>query len=183
MTLVLFSCNNIEGFQISKDFDDIGSLSVDTSYFKYSPPENIFSINIPKNWEVQEDFTDTLYGVFFMDTASFYIAIENFQSLTITKHPLNGNLKRTFKKELELIKQYKNDEIIKIGKTKINGTSSFWMLTESKNQDNYFYNLNYFINKKGDQHVFLIQISVYKTDNYISRISNILPSVHTFKVN
>ena len=181
--LLSFSCNNFRGLKLEEAFEDVSNLRVDTTILsKYISPNKSFSLSIPLNWDIQEDSTDNIQGVFFMDNLSFYDSYENFKSIAITKHLLYKNLKATFKKELSLIKKDSEERIIRIGKEEINSSHTYWMLTESNYQENSFYNLTYFITEKNNAHIILLKASVYKTITYQSSLSELNKYIHTFSL-
>lgn len=126
LVVLLFqvSCNKtFEGYKLEGNFTECKHNNEPISSM-YADPENIFFINIPSCWDAQEDFTDSLYGVFFMDTLSFAESFESFKSITITKHNANKYLKRSFKNEILLLRKDENETILRIGKEKISKKQS-----------------------------------------------------------
>jgi hypothetical protein len=178
--LLQVSCNNtFEGYKLEgnfvKNFHDDRLASV-----KYTEPSNMFSINIPYNWDIQEDFTDSIFGVLFMDTLNIADSYENFKSIAITKYTQNKNLEISFKKEISLLKNDANEIILRIGKEKIKTNQSYWMFTNSKFQDDAFYNLTYFLQGGNTQELFLLQATVYATEDYPSVLNELHKYLKTF---
>jgi hypothetical protein len=180
ISVISLSSCNIKGYKYEKEFTDVSNLTTAADSYNYTSPNKEFSIRVPSGWDLQEDYADTIYGIFMLDTASFNESHLNFQSLAITKHSLNGRLKSSFEKDLSLMHEDVNEKVIKIGKEKINDLKSYWVLSESKNDEFSFYNLTYFTEIKNNQSM-LLQISVYKTDDYLSKITGLVPYVHSFK--
>ena len=182
LILLLFhvSCNKtIEGFKLEGNFKE-GKHNNELISSIYTDPKSMFSINIPSDWDTQEDFSESLYGVFFMDTLSFAESFENFKSISITKFHANKNLKRSFVNEILMLRNDKNETILRIGKEKIRGNQSFWILTNSSFQDDNFYNLTYYLQKGRSQELFLLKATIYETDNYLETLTELHDYLKTF---
>jgi hypothetical protein len=182
LLMLLSSCNGYGGFKLEKEFEIVSHFRIDTSIVtkEYISTYNKFSISIPIDWDIQEDYSDSIQGIFIIDNRSFHDSYDNFKSIAITKHVLCSNLKTTFNKELSIIKDDNTDEIIRIGKEKLNKTLSYWVLTESNYQGDSFINLTYFIAEKHNTHVFLLKATVLKTEAYRSSLSELNMYMHTF---
>ncbi len=183
---LLLSCgenNNIQGYKMSEYMEGIDCIVVRNELQTYKDPFLNFQLDIPINWEVQVDKNDSLYGVLIIDTASFRVNYKDFQSIVITKYTQKvKELKDYFISEIELMKNEKGYEIIKLGKLENESLNSYWVCYQTIIEPDRFHNLTIYTTDSSEN-LFLIQTTIYMHNDYESKFCRLKQIIKEFNSN
>ena len=179
-----YSCKDtIEGIKVTNHYDNCTAFNTDLSDLAtHKDPNNLFSIRFPYSWDVRESYSDTLYGIFAANMQESSSDIENLQSISTIVYQTNDSLNIYAKNELRGLKNEKGINVKEAGKTKINGNNIIWVLFKSKGELASKANLVIYVNKPSSGIVFILQASVYSSDNYKERLCNLKQLLNTFKL-
>ena len=182
--LITYSCKDtIEGIKMTNYYDNCSAFNTDPGNLAtYKDPNNLFSIRFPYSWDVRESYSDTLYGLFAANMQESSSDIENLQSISAIGYQTNDSLNIYAKNEIRGLKKEKGINVKEAGKTKINGNSVIWVLFNSKGELASKGNLVIYVKKPSSRIVFILQASVYSSDNYKEKLCNLKQLLNTFKL-
>lgn len=121
---------------------------------------NKFMISLPYEWDIQESYSDTLYGIIASNT---YEAEENpglFMLLSVTGYTTEDSLYKYFINELKTLKKDKQMNVLEAGEIDLNGNHAYWIKFESNENNNKFVNLVHYIKSPDKEEVYLIHSCV-----------------------
>ncbi|MBC8490768.1 MAG: hypothetical protein H8D45_32525 [Bacteroidetes bacterium] len=145
-------------------------------------PSDKFMISLPYSWDIQESYFDTLFGIFASNIFETGNDPKKLQSISITGYSTNDSLKVYVEKELTSLKKDTSISVNEMGKTTINDRNGYWVLFENNFKDGDIVNLVVFIKREKSNEIYLIQSSVYKTENFRERICRLKQLVNTFEI-
>lgn len=184
--LVLFSsCNKtIEGVKLTNYYDACTISNIDFGEMAtYKDPSNLFSIRFPYSWDIRESYSDTLYGLFGANLKESSADIKKLISISAIAYQSTDSIMEYAKSEIRGLKSEKGIAIKEAGKTEINGQESIWVLFKSDEELATKVNLVVYIKKPGSNSIFILQASIYSSDNYKKKLCNLKQILNTFKIN
>jgi hypothetical protein len=184
MAALTYSCKDtIEGIKVTNYYDNCKALNTDLGDLAtYKDPNNLFTIRFPFSWDVRESYSDTLYGIFAANMTESSSDIEKLQSISVIGYQTNDSLEIYAGKEIRGLKNEKGITVREAGKTSINGNRIIWVLFKSKDGQTEKGNLVLYVKRLGTNQVFILQSSVYSSDNYKERLCNLKQLLNTFKL-
>ena len=179
-----YSCKDtIEGIKVTNYYDACPAFNTDLGDLAtYKDPNNLFSIRLPYSWDVRESYSDTLYGIFAANMIESSSDIEKLESISAIGYQTNDSLEIYAAKEIKGLQNEANIKIKEAGKTVINGNKVIWILFKSKTEQTEKGNLVVYLKSSGRNQIFLLQASVYSSDNYKERLCNLKQLLNTFKL-
>lgn len=184
IVLITYSCKDtIDGIKVTHYYDNCSAFNTDLANLAtYKDPNNLFSIRFPYSWDVRESYSDTLYGIFAANMKESSSDIENLQSISAIGYQTKDSLDIYAKNEIRGLKNEKGINVKEAGKTKINGNRVIWVLFKSKGELASKGNLVIYVKKPSSHIVFILQASVYSSDNYKEKLCNLKQLLNTFKL-
>lgn len=187
LIFVLFTAcikgGQINGHQVQGEFNKcdsfVDSLLSHSQYYYHQGGK--VAIKIPANWDIQENDSDSLWGIFAMDTIAFDKSYKNFSSIMVAKHEPTGDLKVGFETYLKAMETEVGYHVREIGTCKVGNNPAYWMLADSFEEEFTFGNFCYYLETKNGN-IYILQATVYLTDDYIQRLCNLIPILETFNV-
>jgi hypothetical protein len=155
---------------------------VDDSFMTVKDPSNKFEIKIPSVWEVNQNFSDTVYGIFAANFLKGELETNQWMSIAITGYSSEKPLEEYYKDELKLIKKDKTLQIRETGRSKIDGKKSFWLMFD-KNDDGYLNsNIVSYLKINETNEVYIIQTTTYDTIDQLDKLCQLKFLVNTIKI-
>jgi hypothetical protein len=184
LTSISYSCKDtIEGIKVTNYYDSCSAFNTDLGELAtYKDPNNLFSIRFPYSWDARESYSDTLYGIFAANMLESSSEIEKLESISAIGYQTADSLEVYAKKEIRGLKNEKGIIVKEAGKTTINGNKVIWVLFKSKGELTSKGNLVIYIKRPSSNIVFILQASVYSSDNYKKRLCNLKQLLNTFKL-
>ncbi len=184
LTSVSYSCKDtIEGIKLINYYDACPAFNTDLGDLAtFKDPNNLFSIRFPYDWDVRESFSDTLYGIFGANMLGSSSDIEKLESISAVAYQTLDSLEVYAANEIRGLKNEANIKVKQVGRTVINGNKVIWVLFKSKEELTSKGNLVIYIKKPSSNIVFILQASVYSSDNYKERLCNLKQLLNTFKL-
>jgi hypothetical protein len=184
LVILNYSCKEtIEGVKVTNYYDNCTAFNTDLGDLAtYKDPNNLFSIRFPYSWDVRESYSDTLYGIFAANMQESSSDIENLESISAIGYQSNDSLNIYAENEIRGLKNEKGIVVKEAGKTKINGNNVIWVLFKSKGELASKANLVIYVKRPSSNIVFILQASVYSSDNYKERLCNLKQLLNTFKL-
>ena len=182
LVIAIYSCDTIEGVKRTNYYDTCKAFNTDFGNLStYQDPNRLFSIRLPNDWDVRESYSDTLYGIFAANLNESNSDITTLQSLSAIGYFTTDSLESYVAKEIRILKEEKGIKVKEAGKTIINGNNAIWVLFKSEDQKTKKGNLVVYIKSVAKNQIFLLQASVYSSDNYKERLCNLKQLINTFK--
>ena len=183
LVIAFYSCNTIEGVKTTNYYDTCKAFNTDFGDLStYQDPNRLFTIRLPYDWDVRESYSDTLYGIFAANLNESNSDITTLGSISAIGYFTTDSLENYAAKEIRGLKEEKGIKVKEAGKTIINGNNAIWILFKSEDQKTKKGNLVVYIKSAGKSQVFLLQASVYSSDNYKERLCNLKQILNTFKI-
>ncbi|NOX47768.1 MAG: hypothetical protein GXO89_12405 [Chlorobi bacterium] len=184
LTTLNYSCKDtIEGIKVTNYYDACPAFNTDLGDLAtFKDPNNLFSIRFPYNWDVRESFSDTLYGIFGANMLESSSDIEKLESISAVAYQTIDSLEVYAANEIRGLKNESNIKVKQVGRTVINGNKVIWVLFKSKEELTSKGNLVIYIKKPSSNILFILQASVYSSDNYKERLCNLKQLLNTFKL-
>jgi hypothetical protein len=133
-------------------------------------PNDKFMITLPYEWDIQETYSDTLYGMIATNSTLAENNPEVFLLFSITGYKTTDSLLTYFSREVASLKNDKSMDVLEVGKMDFNGKDSYWVKFETVENDNTILNVVKYINSDQKNEIYLIQSSVNKTGNFDENI-------------
>jgi hypothetical protein len=174
LLILLVSCQNrpeLAGVPITdyynrcpeKDYDFGETITI-------GDPNDKFMITLPYEWEIQETYSDTLYGMIADNSTIIGEDPLNFVMISVMGYQTQDSLFEYFRKEVADLKKDKTMKVLEAGKVDFNGTDSYWLKFETTEQEHTILNVVKYIKSATRNEIYLIQSSVNKTGNYDEKI-------------
>ena len=179
-----YSCKDtIEGIKVTNYYDACPAFNTDLGDLAtYKDPNNLFSIRLPYSWDVRESYSDTLYGIFAANILDSSSDIEKLESISTIGYQTNDSLEVYASKEIQGLKSVNDIRVKEVGKTRINGNRVIWVLFKSKVGQTEKGNLVVYLKSQGKNQIYILQASIYSSDNYKERLCNLKQILNTFKI-
>ncbi len=133
-------------------------------------PNDKFMITLPYEWEIQEVYSDTLYGMIATNAPLIENDPDSFLLLSVTGYQTIDSLLPYFLNEVAELKKDKSMKVKEAGKMDFLGKDSFWVKFESVQNDNVLLNIVKYIKPDGKDEIYLIQSSVKKAGDFDEKI-------------
>ncbi len=172
--LILFAiisvrCNSgvkrIEGVPFTHSYNTCESSGYDFGeIITIGDSNNKFMISLPYEWDIQESYSDTLYGIIATNT---YEAEENpaiFMLLSVTGYRTEDSLYQYFTEELRTLKKDKQMNVLEAGEIDLNGNHAYWIKFENNENNNKFTNLVHYVKSTDEKEIYLIHSCVGDID-------------------
>lgn len=175
--------NKIEGIEISDSYNNC-----DEDYIEYGDmitigdPSDKFMIRLPYRWDIQENYSDTLYGIFATNHFEAGNNPENFLMVSVTGYQTNDSLYTYFLKELKTLKKDKTMTVLEVGQMDINEEESYWVKFETDESDFTIINLVQYVKSEINNEMFLIHSTVYKSDDYNNKLCQLKRFTDSFEL-
>jgi len=142
-------------------------------------PEDRFLIGLPYSWDIRENYSDSLYGIFATNFQSIPEELEDRMGISLTGYKSDKTLEEYVHDELiELIKE-ENITVMETGKTMIAGQKYPWVLFEIQPD---VYNMVYYIKQPDMGNFYLIQSVSYDAVNYRTKMCYLKRLVTSFEM-
>ena len=158
----------------NEDFD-FGELTT------IGDPGNKFMITMPYSWDIQEVYSDTIYGIFGTNAPDIGNDNSKLMSLSVSGYKTNDSLETYFRNELRSMKKSALFNLLETGETEVNNQKGYWLTFEMKEGDEFIVSNVIYIKKNGTGEVYLLQTLVYKSNDYKKRICALKGLVETFE--
>jgi len=183
LVIAFYSCNTIEGVKTTNYYDTCKAFNTDFGDLStYQDPNRLFTIRLPYDWDVRESYSDTLYGIFAANLNESNSDITTLESFSAIGYSTIESLESYATKEIRNLKEDKGTKVKEAGKTIINGNNAIWILFKSEDQKTKKGNLVVYIKGVGNSQIFILQTSVYSSDNSKERLCNLKQLLNTFKI-
>jgi len=187
LVLVAATCkdpgNKIEGIPLSDSYNNCSDEYFDFGdMITIGDPGDKFMIRLPYNWDIQETYSDTLYGIVASNSLEARNNPEKFQLISVSGYQTKDSLFRYFRNELKLLKKDRNMKVLEVGKIGMEDDTSYWVKFESAEAEHTIMNIVKYIKSEGNDELYLIQSTVYKSDDNMDRLCYLKRLVDSFEL-
>lgn len=159
--------NKIEGIPISDSYNNCDEAYIDYGdMITIGDPSDKFMIRLPYSWDIQESYSDTLYGIIASNRFEAGNDPEKFLMVSVTGYQTTDSLDEYFVKEIKTLKKDKSMTVLEVGKLEINEENTRWVKFETEESDFQIMNLVLYVKSESTEEIYLIQSSVYKSEDY-----------------
>jgi len=144
-----------------------------------SDPNNKFFITLPYDWDLRENYSDTVYGLQCGNFMSIPIEQEKRMFLMLSGYNTELALEEYYLNELKILKKDGRIKLEETGKTMINGVDAYWVRFVSNEA---VYHLVVYIKHPNLNDVYLIQASVYHPDEYKLKLCYLKNYINSFEL-
>jgi hypothetical protein len=142
------------------DFTEYGDM------ITIGDPGDKFMIRLPYSWDIQESYTDTLYGIIASNRFDAGNDPKKFVLLSVTGYQTIDSLYPYFLNEIKSLKKDKTMKVLELGTMEINEKETYWVKFESEETDFQIMNLVQYVQSNQEDAIYILQSSVYKSENY-----------------
>ncbi|MCD4722992.1 MAG: hypothetical protein K8S13_24505 [Desulfobacula sp.] len=139
-------------------------------------------IRLPYDWDIQETYSDTLYGIIASNNLEARNNPEKFQLISVTGYQTEDSLITYFKNELRTLKKDKNMKVLDAGQIGFEEEKTYWVRFESLESEHTIMNIVKYIKPEKRNEIYLIQSAVYKTDDFMERLCFLKRLVDSFEL-
>jgi len=185
--LISAKCVNhekLEGVRLSTSYNDCGDEYHDFGeIITIGDPNDRFMISLPYEWEIQETYTDTLYGMIATNRYEAMGKPEDFVLVSVTGYQTTDSLAQYFRKEVKALRKDRNMKMLEAGRITIKDQPGLWIKFKSKELESEVMNLVvYMKNPYRKDEIFLLQSSVYYSDNYMDNLCYLKQLITSFEI-
>jgi hypothetical protein len=145
-------------------------------------PSDKFMITLPYEWDIQETYSDTLYGMIVTNAPLSENDPEGFLFLSVTGYKTSDSLFTYFKNEVSTLQKDKLMDNFEAGKIDFEGKDSYWVKFESIQKEDTILNVVKYIEAEGKNEIYLLQSSVKKTGSFDEKICILKNLVDSFEL-
>jgi hypothetical protein len=145
-------------------------------------PNDKFMITLPYEWDIQETYSDTLYGMIATNAPLIENDPDSFLLLSVTGYQTIDSLLPYFTNEIAELKKDKSMKVVEAGKMDFLGKDSYWVKFESVQNENVLLNVVKYIKPEGKNEIYLIQSSVKKTGEFDEKICILKNLADSFEI-
>jgi catalase len=145
-------------------------------------PSDKFMIRLPYSWDIQENYSDTLYGIIASNRYEAGNDPEKFILVSVTGYQTTDSLFAYFKKELKTLKKDKSMKVIEVGQMELNEENTYWVKFESDQSGYKIMNIVQYVKSEEKNEIYLIQSSVYKSDDYQTQLCRLKRLTNSFEL-
>ena len=184
--ILLFGCKTdrsvIEGVPLTGFYDSCAEYYDFGQMIKMGDPGDRFFISLPYSWDIREHYSDTLYGVFASNFMSIPIDTADRMSIVVSGYLTDEKLWNYYISELKQLKKDKKINVKETGSTEISGNDSFWIKFSQQLADQKVYNLVVYLKKEYSDEIYLIQSTVYDTQEYDKKFCYLKQVISSFEI-
>lgn len=175
--------NNIEGIPISDFYTNCDEEFIDYGdMITLGDPSDRFMIRFPYKWDIQESYSDTLYGMIASNRYEAGNDPEKFLLVSVTGYQSDDSLYAYFIKEIKNLKKDKTMKLHAVGQMEINEKPVYWIKFESIESDFQIMNLVQYIKSENTNEIYLIQSSVYKSEDHDKKLCELKRFTDSFEL-
>jgi len=175
--------NKIEGIPVSDFYNNCDEAYIDYGdMINLGDPSDKFMIRLPYNWDIQESYSDTLYGIIATNRFEAGNDPEKFLLVSVTGYHTNDSLYGYFIKEIKTLKKDKTMIVHEVGQMEINEENAYWVEFETDESDFQIMNLVQYVMSESENEIYLIQSSVYKSDDYNKELCRLKRFTDSFEL-
>jgi hypothetical protein len=157
---------NIEGVPLSQSYNNCPEIKYDFGdMITIGDPGERFMIRLPYEWDIQETYSDSLYGIIASNGIESENDPEKFMMISVTGYLTGDSLSTYFRQELNTLKRDKNIIVMEAGEIQLYNDNGYWVKFESNENEHRIMNLVQYIKSEQRNEVYLIQSSVKKSEN------------------
>jgi len=145
-------------------------------------PNDRFMIRLPYSWDIQESYSDTLYGMIASNRTEAADDLSKLMLVSVTAYQTTDSVQEYFRKELKSLKKDRKMKSFEGGPINFKGHDAYWVLFESKGYGEKMMSIVLYVKALSKNEIYLVQSSVYKTDNYMDRLCNLKQFVNSFEL-
>jgi len=175
--------NKIEGIPISEFYNNC-----DDDYIEYGDmitlgdPSDKFMIRLPYKWDIQESYSDTLYGIIATNRFEARNNPEEFLMVSVTGYQTSDSLYQYFINELKTLKKDKSMKVHSVGQIEINKKNAWWVKFEAEESDFQIMNLVQYVKSEKNDEIYIIQSTIYKSDDYDKKLCQLKRFTDSFEL-
>lgn len=175
--------NRIAGIPVSESYNNCEEEYIDYGdMITIGDPGDKFMIRLPYSWDIQENYSDTIYGIIASNRPEAGNDPEKFVLVSVTGYQTSDSLYAYFTKELKTLKKDKSMKVIEAGQMELNEENSYWVKFESDQADYKIINIVQYVKPEMKNEIYLIQSSVYKTENYEKQLCRLKILTNSFEL-
>lgn len=175
--------NKIEGIPVSDFYNNCEEEYIDYGdMITLGDPSDKFMIRLPYSWDIQENYSDTLYGIIASNRYEAGNDPEKFILVSVTGYQTTDSLFAYFKKELKTLKKDKSMKAIEVGQIELNEENTYWVKFESDQSGYKIMNIVQYVKSEEKNEIYLIQSSVYKSDNCKTQLCRLKRLTNSFEL-
>ena len=184
ITITLFGCHSVrtfEGIPVTETYNrcnedfDFGELTT------IGDPGNKFMITLPYSWDIQEVYSDTIYGIFGTNAPDIGDDNSKLMSLSVTGYQSSDSLEPYFRNEIRSMKKATGFKLLETGTISIFDQQCYWLSFEMKEEESTILSNVVYIKMPDTNEIYLLQTLVYKSGDYQKRICAMKGLVETFE--
>jgi hypothetical protein len=145
-------------------------------------PNDKFMITLPYEWDIQETYSDTLYGMIVTNAPLSENDPEGFLFLSVTGYKTTDSLAVYFANEVSTLQKDKSMSRFEGGKIDFAGKEAYWVKFESIQKEDTLVNVVKYIKAESKNEIYLIQSSVKKTGTFDEKICILKNLVDSFEL-
>lgn len=173
----------IEGIPVSDSYNKCSDEYYDFGdMITIGDPGDKFMIRLPYNWDIQETYSDTLYGIIASNTLESLNEPKRFQLISVTGYQTKDLLVSYFKNEIKLLKKDKNMKVLEVGTMNMENDTLYWVKFERSEEEHKIMNIVKYIKSEGTDELYLIQTTVYKSEDYMDKLCYLKGLVDSFEL-
>ncbi|OQX77505.1 MAG: hypothetical protein B6D61_07070 [Bacteroidetes bacterium 4484_249] len=178
-----YSGETIEGIPVTdsynickEDYFDFGKM------ITIGDPNDKFMISLPYNWAIQENYSDTMYGITASNIWDAGNNPEQLMLLSVTGYQTNDSLVTYFKNEIISLKQDKNIKVKELGEIDLKGHNCYWVKFENDDTGDKLINFVQYVKSYKRNEIYLLHSTVLSTDNYMDKICRLKQLANSFEL-
>ncbi len=175
--------NKIEGIPVSDFYNHC-----EDDYIEYGDmitigdPGDKFMIRLPYKWDIQESYSDTLYGIIATNHYEAGNDPQKFIMVSVTGYQTNDSLYAYFLNEVKILKKDKMMKVHELGQIEINEEDAWWIKFETSESDFQLMNLVQYVKSESNNEVYLIQTMIYKSEDYDKKLCQLKRFTDSFEL-
>lgn len=142
-------------------------------------PNDKFLITLPYDWDVRENYSDSVYGIQAGNFLSIPIEIKDHMFFMLSGYSTELSLEDYYMNELKSFKKESNINLQETGKTMINEVDSYWI---KFSVDEKVFHLVMYIKHPTLDDLYLLQASAYNTDKYDVKLCHMKQFFNSFEL-
>ena len=175
--------SKIEGIPVSDSYNNCDEDYIDYGdMITLGDPSDKFMIRFPYKWDIQESYSDTLYAIIGSNRYEAGNDPEKFLLVSVTGYQTSDSLYTYFLREIKTLKKDKKMKVHEVGQMEIKEEIAYWIKFESAESDFEIMNLVQYIKSEPKNEIYLIQSSVYKSDDYDKKLCQLKRFTDSFEL-
>lgn len=171
----IISCNprdnRIEGVPFTNSYNDCIASGYDFGeIITIGDPNDRFMVSLPYEWDIQESYTDTLYGMIATNTIETEENPRSFVLFSVTGYKTEDSLSAYFIRELKSLKKDRGTRVLEAGEILLKENKSYWVKFQSTENEDKFMNLVIYAKLPNNSEVYLIHSCVFDIEGSGDRL-------------